>query len=192
MVVMGGRAGVVEVGSVVDEGMSAAVGTAEEKVASVVVETSTDVTSETDSELEIDNAVEVLGSWVAEGDSASVETERLEASVDKLLGLHLGHAPAEATKSGKSDRSRAVESMGAIVAKGAETSDANGNWRGRQLVFDSRRKGTQFAAYEDFSSILTDTPYPDVFLRCLGLIPFFWPRPPTWRVWRGSLGFSSR
>ena len=119
----------------VDEGINEELGTKEEeRGASVVVEASTDETAGV--ELDTDNdVVKVSGSGTAEeiisedveeeseeitSDEVEVEMtleeSRTEDRVEETLGLHLpGRAEAEARKSGKSDRSRTVERVGAIV-----------------------------------------------------------------------------
>ena len=68
--------------------------------------------------------VEEIASDEIEMETTSEEAERVETgtstddNVEETLGLHLpGRAEAEARKSGKSDRSRAVERVDAITAK---------------------------------------------------------------------------
>ena len=157
MVVMGGPSGVVEVGSVVEEGKEDEVVVTEGELGAwVVVEASTEETSGT--ELDTDsNVVEISGSRIAEEETgvsvvvevSSVETTGTEVDTDSNAvvsgsgmadeemisdvttddsvdeGLHLlpGRATAEARKRGKSDRSLAVERVGAITTGENKTSD---------------------------------------------------------------------
>jgi hypothetical protein len=94
-------------------------GTAEETIISEDVEEESEEINSDEVETEISEDVEDESEEIT---SDEVETEitleesRTEESVEETLGLHLpGRAEAEARKRGKSDRSRTVERVGAIV-----------------------------------------------------------------------------